>query len=199
MNLETPKAEAKRHPKQRLLEAAIELFAEKGYASTSVREIVTLAGVTKPVLYYYYESKVGIFRAIMDEVMQRYQEIMFEVLKTPGSCVEQLIELYRKLSQAMIELPNVVKLFHGVILGQPRGEPECNLGEFPMKIMEVVKKIYAQGLARGEVAEHDPDTVALLFLSALTLTMHKDHSFLKSLNPDVPEQTLRLALSCLKR
>ncbi len=39
----------------RLLEAATALFAEKGYASTYVREIVTRAGVTKPVLYLYMD------------------------------------------------------------------------------------------------------------------------------------------------
>ena len=39
--------------RDRLLEAATALFAEKGYAGTYVREIVTHAGVTEPVLYYY--------------------------------------------------------------------------------------------------------------------------------------------------
>ena len=38
--------------KTRLMEAGIALFEEQGYASTSVREIVARAGVTKPVLYY---------------------------------------------------------------------------------------------------------------------------------------------------
>ena len=46
--------------------AGINLFAEKGYASTSVREIVSSAGVTKPVLYYYFHSKEGMFQAILD-------------------------------------------------------------------------------------------------------------------------------------
>ncbi|MBW2208934.1 MAG: helix-turn-helix transcriptional regulator, partial [Deltaproteobacteria bacterium] len=45
-----------------LLEAATALFAQKGYAGTSVREIVERAGVTKPVLYYYFENKEGLFR-----------------------------------------------------------------------------------------------------------------------------------------
>jgi hypothetical protein len=44
----------KQNARERLLEAGIALFAEKGYASTSVREIVARAGVTKPVLYYYF-------------------------------------------------------------------------------------------------------------------------------------------------
>ncbi len=52
--------------RQRLLETATELFAEKGYAGTSVREIVDRAGVSKPVLYYYFKSKEGLFYAILE-------------------------------------------------------------------------------------------------------------------------------------
>ena len=43
--------------RERLLSGATELFASKGYAATTVREIVERAGVTKPVLYYYFRSK----------------------------------------------------------------------------------------------------------------------------------------------
>jgi TetR/AcrR family transcriptional regulator len=52
--------------RERLLETAIGMFAEKGYAGTSVREIVEQAGVSKPVLYYYFNSKEGLFLAILD-------------------------------------------------------------------------------------------------------------------------------------
>ncbi|MEA2040283.1 MAG: TetR/AcrR family transcriptional regulator, partial [Thermodesulfobacteriota bacterium] len=44
----------------RLLVAGTTIFAEKGYASTTVREIVARAGVSKPVLYYYFKNKEGI-------------------------------------------------------------------------------------------------------------------------------------------
>ncbi|NIW00329.1 TetR family transcriptional regulator, partial [Candidatus Saccharibacteria bacterium] len=40
--------------RERLLETAIGMFAQKGYAGTSVREIAEQAGVSKPVLYYYF-------------------------------------------------------------------------------------------------------------------------------------------------
>ena len=52
--------------RKRLMVSAIGLFAEKGYASTSVREIVARAGVTKPVLYYYFKNKEGLLRSILD-------------------------------------------------------------------------------------------------------------------------------------
>ena len=41
----------------RILKKALELFSEKGYDATSVREICEAAGITKPTLYYFYGSK----------------------------------------------------------------------------------------------------------------------------------------------
>ncbi len=195
----TTKITVEQESKQRLLKAATELFAKKGYAATSIREIVAEAGVTKPVLYYYFKNKKGIFNAIIKLTSEKYEEILSEICHRSGNCVERLIELYQRLSQVMAELPNISMLFHRVILDQSQGIPELGLEDFPLRIIESIKNIYKEGLARGEVAEHDPDAVALLFLSLLGLPAHRDASFMKSMSNKVPLQTVQLALSCLQR
>jgi hypothetical protein len=50
-----------------LLSAAREVFTRKGYSATSVREIVAAAGVTRPVLYYYFRNKEGIYLELLRE------------------------------------------------------------------------------------------------------------------------------------
>lgn len=50
-----------------LLRVALTLFSERGYNGTSVQEIVNLAGVTKPSLYYFFKNKQGIYAALWDE------------------------------------------------------------------------------------------------------------------------------------
>lgn len=47
--------------RDRLLKVALQLFAEKGYEATSVREIALASAVTKPTLYYYFKSKEGLY------------------------------------------------------------------------------------------------------------------------------------------
>ncbi len=69
MSSENNKKHIEQGARTRLLEAGVKLFSEKGYANTSVREIVELAGVSKPILYYYFKSKEGMFRSIMDYVL----------------------------------------------------------------------------------------------------------------------------------
>ena len=55
--------------RQRLMDSAVLLFTTRGYAATSVREIVEMAGVTKPALYYHFDSKEGIYLAILDDLV----------------------------------------------------------------------------------------------------------------------------------
>jgi AcrR family transcriptional regulator len=48
----------------RLLEAALRLFAEKGYAQTSTREVCLAAGVNAASIHYYFGDKAGLYRAV---------------------------------------------------------------------------------------------------------------------------------------
>lgn len=48
----------------RILSAASRLFAEKGYANASIRDVCKETGTTAPVIYYYFGSKKGLFEAV---------------------------------------------------------------------------------------------------------------------------------------
>jgi len=78
----------------RLRQAAIDLFSEKGFDATSVREIVARAGVSKPALYYYYDSKEALGREILVETGKLYQQALARAAQSRGdltAAVEALI------------------------------------------------------------------------------------------------------------
>jgi AcrR family transcriptional regulator len=52
--------------RERVLEAALELFGERGYHATSIAEIGLRAGIAKSVLYHYFGSKAGLYQAIAE-------------------------------------------------------------------------------------------------------------------------------------
>ncbi len=58
--------------KQRILDEALTLFAEKGYANVYVGQIAEAVGIKAPSLYKHYKSKQDIFNAILDEMKRRY-------------------------------------------------------------------------------------------------------------------------------
>ena len=60
--------------KQRILDEALTLFSEKGYANVFVGEIAERVGIKAPSLYKHYKSKKAIFDAIIDEMNGRFAE-----------------------------------------------------------------------------------------------------------------------------
>ena len=50
------------------LDAAQHLFAEKGFAGTSMRDIAALSGVSQPLIHYHFGSKEGLYRAVKERL-----------------------------------------------------------------------------------------------------------------------------------
>lgn len=60
--------------KKRILDEALTLFSEKGYANVFVAEIAEAVGIKAPSLYKHYKSKRDIFNAILDEMKSNYDK-----------------------------------------------------------------------------------------------------------------------------
>jgi AcrR family transcriptional regulator len=67
---------------RQLVELAEPLFAERGYAGTSMQELARRAGVTKPVIYELFESKDGLFRACVDRAIERMAASVVEAFRS---------------------------------------------------------------------------------------------------------------------
>jgi TetR/AcrR family transcriptional regulator len=183
--------------RQTLLLAGINLFAEKGYASTSVREIVSAAGVTKPVLYYYFRSKEGLFQAILDWAAEEQEVILKEALQKPGTALERIVYLYRRIYQGLMEYLQLFKLINHLFFGPPQGAPSYDIERFHRRMMEVIKEIYLGGLSQGEVRQIDPEEATLLLLGVTDYCFHLDYLHPESMDPDRAERLLRLAFQGL--
>ena len=74
-----------------LLDAALELFVEKGYAATRVEEVAQRAGVSKGTLFLYFSSKQELFKAVVREnISGRFTEWGEELQNYQGSSEELL-------------------------------------------------------------------------------------------------------------
>lgn len=91
--MSAPPARMKKDPRQRILDAAIRLFSQKGFAAVGVREIAREAGVNISMISYYYEGKVGILKAIMEMFFQGYVQV-FDIpdaeQKDPDACAHEI-------------------------------------------------------------------------------------------------------------
>src|SRR3954468_4210419 len=74
-----------------LLEAASEVFASKGYHAAAMDEIADAAGVSKPVLYQHFPSKLDLYLALLDQSCDRLVEIVEEALASTDDNAERVI------------------------------------------------------------------------------------------------------------
>jgi AcrR family transcriptional regulator len=179
--------------RERLLDAAMALFAAKGYASTSVREIVSLAGVSKPVLYYYFENKEGLFRAILDWAVELQEAMLADVLQNHGTVLERLYYLYQRVYQGVLENQNLFRMIHNLLFGPPQGAPPYDYESYHRRMAGAIKGIYDEGIALREVRETDLDDVATLVLSLVDFCFLMGHIHPEFLNPQRPQNLLQLA------
>jgi AcrR family transcriptional regulator len=114
---------------ERILEAAVEIFAEKGYDAAGVDEIAKRANVTKPLIYYYFKGK----QTILDESIKRFMKKVIQE-KTQYIGIMSAISketLYKGLDEkmAMFEKNNkILKVIAMELLKEkPAGESIFNM------------------------------------------------------------------------
>jgi TetR/AcrR family transcriptional regulator len=185
--------------RERLLETATELFAEKGYAGASVREIVEKAGVSKPVLYYYFKSKEGLFYAILEWAAAVQQNILNEIFEARGTVLQRFIFLYRRVHEGIQQHKSLYIMIHGLIYGPPEGVPEYDFASFQRYMLDAVKRIYAEGLPSGEIRNADAEEVAFLVLGLMDFSINMDMVLPELADSQRPERLLRLAFQGLSK
>ena len=90
--------------KQKILEEALTLFSEKGYANVFVGEIAERVGIRAPSLYKHYRNKQAIFDAIIGEMHRRFLE-QAKLLHIQGDNPATDAEIYRGLpAEALVRL-----------------------------------------------------------------------------------------------
>ncbi|MGK2855897.1 MAG: TetR/AcrR family transcriptional regulator [Thermoanaerobaculia bacterium] len=140
-------------PQQRLLLAATEIFTSRGYAATSVREIVERAGVTKPVLYYHYTSKEGIYLALVGQLLAEFEARLAEGREHSGTARARVTEICTELYDLVLTRLDVVRFFYAVFYSAPQSAPYFEFQVFPTQFRKAVQAALNDGLAAGELRD----------------------------------------------
>jgi TetR/AcrR family transcriptional regulator len=181
-----------------LIKVATSLFAEKGYASTSVREIVEQAGVTKPVLYYYFKNKEGIFFAALDQAYLELEALLAQQLESQESFHDRIVTFSRQLYDLGMAHQDLNKMAQNLMFGPPKGAPAYDFDRYRERVLHAIQAIYEEGLARNEVKQSDPEEVAFLVFGLLSFCFNLDCLHPEVADKERPERLLRIALRGLE-
>ena len=64
-----------------IVQSALELFYARGYDAVGVQEIVDKAGISKPTLYYYFGSKLGLLKVLLEYQLFQIPDLYFHYLR----------------------------------------------------------------------------------------------------------------------
>lgn len=100
-----------------IAQAARRLFATKGYDATSVREIVTAAGVTKPTLYYHFGSKAELAQTLLFTPLNHLLETLRDLTVEPGDPEELLARMVNAHLAFCRDSPDCLRFVHAIFFG----------------------------------------------------------------------------------
>jgi TetR/AcrR family transcriptional regulator len=136
--------------RDRLLGAALQLFARKGFESASVRELTEAAKVTRPTLYYHFGSKEGLYLELVERLCATVEDSILRSLVPQGTARVRLRSFVLKILDSIIEDAGNQRFFFVISLDPRRN----NLSSFHERmrnfIAAVVELLLEEGVEKGE-------------------------------------------------
>jgi AcrR family transcriptional regulator len=138
--------------RQQLLLAALKNFAERGYAATSVQQIVDEARVSKPALYYYFSDKAKLFEALVDQAHEQRYRLLLEAVELGTTVAEKLEEIAAAILKFSLQNRELMRLAF-VTAFAASGETPARLKcqENGKRNFELIRSLMVQGQAAGEL------------------------------------------------
>ncbi len=162
--------------RERLLAGATELFTRKGYNGTTVREIVASAGVTKPVLYYYFRNKEGIYIELTREAFTKFDTLLDASRKERGSAIERLLRLCDQVFVLFMKNMEVARLMYSIYYGPPQGAPFFDFDTLHLRLQEAVRFLIRKGIRQGELPKGNIEDRVWIILGVVNIAMEANLS-----------------------
>jgi AcrR family transcriptional regulator len=161
---------------QELLDAALDLFVEKGFAATRAEEVAARAGVSKGTLYLYYPSKEDLLKAVISQRLSaEIAEGAERAAAHPGSSADVLRDVLTAWWTRVVESP--VSGIFKLVITEVRNFPEI-ADFYRSQVIEpgqqLIGRFVRRGIQTGEFRDVDPDAVVFsLVLPMIMLCLHK--------------------------
>lgn len=204
----TPLAAPVKHARRKearpgeLLEAALTLFVEKGFAATRAEEVAKLAGVSKGTLFLYFSSKEELFKAVVREnISNRFKDWNAEFETFKGSSADLLRYCMNAWWQQLgsTKASGITKL----MMSEARNFPELAAfyqQEVILPGHELIERVLQRGVSSGEFRPMDMKYAVYIVLAPMLFLATWKHSWgscCESKSQLVPEEYIALQVETI--
>ena len=163
--------------------AALELFADHGFAAARLEDIASRAGVVKGSIYRYFPTKEELFRAVVRVAVVPNVEAVRDAAESFEGRFAELAPRLLAFAASVLSRPLVTR-YARMVIGESRNFPDLARiwhDEVVSPVLGALTNVIAQAQARGEVRDGDPRTHAFslvgpLFMGMLFRDVFKDAS-----------------------
>lgn len=156
-----------RRNRRKILDAALDVFSAQGFRGATLDQIAGVAGLSKPNLLYYFDSKEAMHRALLDELLDIWLAPL-RAMNPEGEPRAEIMGYMRRKLQMSREFPRESRLFANEVLqGAPRLGDEIS-GDLKTLVDETARLV-RRWSAAGQIAPVDPYH---LIFSIWALTQH---------------------------
>jgi len=154
-----------------IVDAALHVFAEKGFAAARLDDIARRAGVSKGALYLYFETKQDLFRAVVDQAIAPNLQVVWKLIAAhPGPFPDLLRLVAERVGLLVTTLP--VGGLAKMVIAEAGNFPELARvwhDDLVAHALGALTQAIAAAQARGEVREGDPRAYALEVIGPILL------------------------------
>ena len=158
--------------KERILAAALEMFSQKGYEGTNIRELSASLGLVKSGIYKHYESKEAIWNALLDMMIAYYGERFGspEHLPPVPDSSEEFVAMTMRMANLTIHDEQIVKTRKVLTLEQFRDDRARELAtkHFLTGLTEMFTPIFAGMMDKGLIRRDDPAMLAFAYTTPIS-------------------------------
>ncbi len=150
----------------RILQAAEECFARRGYDATGVAEICRRAGLSKGAFYHHFASKQALFLELLNRWLGTLDEQLEAINTGAADASEGLMRMAAVARQAFVDARGRLALFLE-FWNQAQHDPEvwkATIAPY-RRYREFFSRMVAAGIAEGTLREVDPDLAARVIVS----------------------------------
>ncbi|HEY6434410.1 MAG TPA: TetR/AcrR family transcriptional regulator [Acetobacteraceae bacterium] len=151
-----------------IVEAALALFTDRGFAATRLEDVAARAGIGKGTIYLYFPTKEELFRAVVRRrLVPNLDAIEAMIARHAGSSAELLLGVAARAQQLIAtDIAAIPKL----VLAESGNFPaiaQLYAEEVAKRGLAMLERVFARGIASGEFRPLDPHCLVPVFTGPL--------------------------------
>jgi len=135
--------------RDRIFQSALRHFSDKGFAATSLREVALDAQTTKPMIYYYFKSKEGLYSSIVQQILEEMATVIREGLPGDASPHDRVVAYCERYLDHFLENEQIIALVLREVFGLGGAPMDAFAQALGARVRQPLDEILRAGMEAG--------------------------------------------------